>query len=286
MTQKICVLTDTSCTLSASEAKSHGISLLPLNVIDQAGNDLLNTLENKDIGARMVQNELFKTSTTPFHLLINLIEDLLMKYDQVIYLVTSSKISSQYSQCSNLLKDEFPANKVLVYDSLTSGHGLSTLAIQVAHQVKQPNFQIDQIETIIETFDQKHFDYFTCENVKYIARSGRGSKKLLKYFSKIIRPIILFKNENNLESISRTLNGAIEKMVDLTFKRLSQMGAYKIKNVLIYNGLGTVSILEKLIKLVAKKLNFQANLIKLIDVPQVVFVHTGPETYGIHVELQ
>ncbi|MDQ0513702.1 DegV family protein with EDD domain [Mycoplasmoides fastidiosum] len=283
MNKKICIMTDTSSTMNEETAKKHGIVLLPLNMIDEAGFDHFNNLSLEVIGRRMESGEFLRTSTTPIGLFVQTIEDLFKQYEKIIYLTLSSKISSQFSQSLNILKTEFGNDNLLVFDSANSGYGLEVLATQLAEQVNKPDFKIEQVSELIRDFRTKNFSYFTCENIKYIARSGRGGKKILKYFGKIIRPVILFTDENSLETISRTLEGAIAKMVAAIAKRLNTNQSI-IKKIVIYNGLGKPEIIQNLVSLINEKLEYAVDTIGIVDVPKVVFVHTGPQTYGVYVE--
>lgn len=285
MNKKICILTDTASTFNLESAKAANVHLLSLNMLDGNNVEHFDDLTLDEISNRMKNGEVFKTSTTPLGLFVDTVKKLLEQYDQVIYFCVSSKISSQFSQ-ANLIKDEFDPNKLIVFDSKTAGYTLEILVKFIAKLNLDNQLKIKDISSIIDNFNELSFSYFTCSDIKYIARSGRGGKKVLKYFSKLIFPIILFSTENSLETFATNLNGAINKLVNSVAKRIDKYANKEIEKVIVYLGGGSIENNENLLIKLAEKLNLNKTSIEPIQTPKVVFVHTGPGTFGVTVKLK
>lgn len=290
MNKKICILTDTSSTFTEASAQACGVRLMALNMIDAQSVEHFNNLSMATIKDRMLAGEVFKTSSTPLGVILNLVTNLLKTYDQVIYFTVSAKISSQFSQVNLLLDDLNPDRsappRFFVFDSRTAGYTLELLARFFAQLNNDNQLDVTAIPAMIEAFNASCFNYFICRDVKYIARSGRGGKKILKYLSKIIYPVIHFGDENNLESISYTFKSAIEKMIAAVVKRAQKFEDAVVDKLVVYYGCGDEATLNAIVAKLVERLNFARASVKIIDVPKVVFVHTGPETYGVSVKMK
>jgi fatty acid-binding protein DegV len=121
MKNKCGILIDSSCCYDPQFIIENHIEIAPLSLSD--GQNILYTDDNKKIDAttlltRLDNGETFKTSATPLGQLQMKIEDMLEKYETVIFLPISSGLSSQYQQ-SLIIKQDFP-NQLFVINSLSA----------------------------------------------------------------------------------------------------------------------------------------------------------------------
>jgi fatty acid-binding protein DegV len=121
MKNKCGILIDSSCCYDPQFIIENNVEVVPLSLSD--GHNILYTDDNKKIDAstllsRLDNGEVFKTSATPLGQLQLKIEDMLEKYENVIFLPISSGLSSQYHQ-SLIIKQDFP-DRLFVVNSLSA----------------------------------------------------------------------------------------------------------------------------------------------------------------------
>lgn len=208
--------------------------------------------------------------------------ELLKKYDQVIYLTVSEKLSGQYNQAC-LAASEVDSEKIHVIDSQTAAFGLEQMAITVKKMITNQNLKIDQVKNFVNDFSQKTFSCFFCDNVKYIANSGRVDSKL-RYLSKIIRPIIFFDSKPQFIAVATTTKAAINRLVKIFMKYLNDFSSIdQIDRLVVYHCDCSPVKIDEFIAIVQTKIGVDPNKIVTRSCTAVLLSHIGPGSMGLGV---
>jgi fatty acid-binding protein DegV len=118
MKSKCGILIDSSCTYAQEFIDNNHIEVVPLSLSDEQQHvyqDDSKVISQQELLARLSKGEIFKTSATPLGQLTLKIEDMLERYETVIFLPISYGLSSQYQQAA-IIKNDYP-NRLFVIQS-------------------------------------------------------------------------------------------------------------------------------------------------------------------------
>lgn len=170
---KIAISTDTNCGLTKEEGREIGIYILPMP-FSIAGEDYL---EGEDISTeeffrRMRAGETVQTSQPSPGQLMELWNEILGKYEQLIYIPMSSGLSGTYETARMLSQEDDYIGRVFVVNNLR----ISGVQLRSALDAKELADRGLKAEKIVEILEKTALDtsiYLTVDTLKYLKKGGR-----------------------------------------------------------------------------------------------------------------
>ncbi len=221
-----------------------------------------------------------KTSTLPttsqpsVGAVLELFEELINDYDEILYITISSHISGTFNT-GLLAKNQLSGKKIEIFDSL---HTSVIQKMYVLEALKMAN-KGTHVDHIIKTLTKMRTDssiYLVVDDLHHLGRTGRVNNMgaiigaLLK-----IKPILTFENGYiNLRKKVRTLKKAyLEVMNIMTNSDLDDSSRIMIAHA---DGLENAKKVQEAINIV-----FPERYVEICELSPVVSVHTGPNTVGV-----
>lgn len=269
---KIKIITDSTSYLSKEYAKEKDITVVPLKYIfgDESFvegfrgefDEFFKTLET---------SKLFPTTSQPsageFH---KAYEEAFEKYDEIIVILLSSKISGTYSSAvtaKSMLEDK----KISIIDSETSVSNLKTL-VEDAYNMAQDGFSSEEIIDHIEKKKMKMKVFLTTGTLEYLARGGRLSNVQSALGNLLsIKPILELKNgEIGLIEKVRGNNKVMSTLLGKIPEDVKKISICHISNLETAN-----SVYKTLIE------KYPNAKIEIDEIGPVIGAHLGPLTLGL-----
>lgn len=224
MKKKIGIVTDSSSGLTIKDFEEmKDIGFCPLLISfneDETFEDDPRKFKEKDFIERITtKKELAKTSQTPLGKTAEVWEQMLEKFEKIIFIPLSKGLSGQYNTAIMLAKEPNFKNKVFVFDS----NGVSIinyLLVKKAYKMTQDN--TNNVNTILSSLRKIRDNYIAFilpNDMSYLARGGRITKsaatlaKLLK-----IKPILSFDGIIDKFDTTRTWKKAVHKALNEIIK--------------------------------------------------------------------
>jgi DegV family protein with EDD domain len=214
------------------------------------------------------------TSQPSVGAVLELFEDLVTKYDEILYITISSNISGTYNT-GLLAAKQITDKKIEVFDSLHTSV-IQKVYVEEAVKLSQKGSKVDLIlKHLVKLRDQSEI-YLVVDDLRHLGRTGRVNNMgaivgaLLK-----IKPILHFENGYiNLRKKVRTLNKAyLEVLSILVEADLNDNAKIMIAHA---NGLENALKVQDSIRLIHPNRD-----IEICELSPVISVHTGPNTVGV-----
>lgn len=270
--QKIKVITDSTSYIPKEFVENNDISIVPLSYTFE-GEDYKEGYpgEYDDFFNRLSNSNSFPTTSQPaVGDFLNEYKKALEKYDEILVITLSSKISGTYNSAllaKNMLENE----KISVVDSLQSASNLRFL-IEDSLKMIQNGMNRDEIVKYVEEKRNKMDVLLTVDSLEYLRRGGRlsGIQTILGSVLSI-KPIIQLKNgELTLLERVRGKNRAINKIIERISKKVERISVCHILNKTEALNLKKI-LMEK----------FPKAKISIDEIGPIVGSHLGPKTIGI-----
>ncbi len=219
------IVTDSSANLLNNEPAFYNIKVLPLTIMfdnhaqhisfDDEG-DLESANPFDELLANNINSKI-STSFVPINTLIATFDELLIDYDQIIYIPIDSLLSSQYGVVKKYLETQKKyKNKVLLIDANAAGPILKNIVLKVNALINLPNFSFIKICKYVVTLRSLTSAYFIPFNISFIQEGGRFIKSATEILDLIQFKVIL---EYSLKGIhkyqmSRTFKFACDKALN------------------------------------------------------------------------
>lgn len=281
--EKIAVVTDSSSGMTAEEAKSHGIYLLPM-VFFVEGKEFR---EGVSLTEELFFDSLNKgvevaTSQLPPADITGMWDELLKTYDKVIHIPMTKALSGGHATTVALSEDY--DGKVLVVDSRRISVTQESMAIH-ARELADEGMSAKQIK---ETLEETALDadiYITVETLRYLKKSGRVSGITALAGDMLnVKPVIQIKGgmlepcgkARGRKKAKKMMEDAIKK----DFERLAdKFGADKLKLYVAHANAGEEAAewgarIEEM---------FPGHAVHIAKLPMNICCHVGPGTIGIGV---
>ncbi len=176
---KIAVVTDSTSDIPANIATKNKISVVPLNL--HVENKTY--LDNIDISADELYEMLPSSSVAPTTsapsagTFIEVYENLLKSYDQIISIHISSKLSLTHGSAVNAAKEINKKKKLVeVINSETASMALGLTSIIVAETIKKNNISLDEAKELSKNLSERSTFLGMVPTLKYLVRGGRIGK--------------------------------------------------------------------------------------------------------------
>lgn len=268
------IIADSCCDLSDNILKQHDIEMIPFYTTLDGTNYLRERVDISvaDFYKRLKNEKVFpKTSFPPVQDYVNIFRQYLELQQDVLYISMSSKLSGAYQAAMNVsenLKDEYPNNKVFVFDSkqVSLAEGLLVL-----HAAKLRDEGLSLSETLDALQKMKTNLFATVDSLEYLQRGGRiGKVSAIAGNLLNIKPIISM-DDGELISCGkiRGRRKAIDEIVSLTFQYASR----KAKCAVFHSEAYDEAMMLK--QILVEQYELQIDL-PIMDVGAVIGSHIGP----------
>lgn len=264
------IVTDTTVYLSKAQAKEWNVNLVEMSFTD-SNKIFYETFsdENKKIET-FLNSTKWSTSQPSVSSFKNQFEELIKKYDSVLCLVISSRLSGAYSSAM-LAAKEVNAEKIKIFDSLSTSGGLK-LQVKRAAELSKANVDINEAYSILETERDNIHSVFSVDDMEPLRKSGRiGFVRQAIGTILNIKPILML--EKGAIVTSQMAKGKSEQI-----KRLLNLVPLEAKEIdVAYFGSPEKAVLI-MSKLTEK---FNSSKITVSMVGPVLGIHLGLTAVGI-----
>ena len=252
-TRSIGLVTDSTCDLPPEIIKKYNIQIVPI-VIQVGEKSYLDQVEVKPkdfIHILETSNEKLSTSQPSPALFTEAYNKIASKYESIISLHISEKLSGTIQGARMGCKDMEYSNKIHIVDSKTSSVALGLLVAEAA-QLIQERFKLEEIINRLKIATDNVKIFISIPTLKYLIRSGRLSKtKGLLGTLLNLKPILTVNSDGNIVEVAKVIGQkrVVRKTLDLAIRfaksvknprfgithvaapELAQWYGYKIRNV-------------------------------------------------------
>ena len=172
---RIGIITDSHSSITQDEADRLGIKILPMPFY--IGGECYyegKNITRNELMEKLINQEDISTSQPSPEEVMNLWDDVLEEYDNILYMPLSSGLSGSYSTAAMLAQEEKYKEKVYVVD-----HGrISTplhQSILDALEMIEEGLSANKIKLKLEQAKQKMAIFIAVDDLKYLRRGGRIS---------------------------------------------------------------------------------------------------------------
>ncbi|MDO4617693.1 MAG: DegV family protein [Lachnospiraceae bacterium] len=168
----VAIITDTNSGMTAAEAESFGIHLIPMPFLinDEDYLEGVN-LTHKEFYEKLEQDAEVSTSQPTPGSIIDLWEELLKVHEQLVYIPMSSGLSKSYETAAMLAASEYEG-KVFVVNNRRIEPTQFRSAIE-AKQLADQGLDAGKIKEILERESLEATIYIMVDTLKYLKKGGR-----------------------------------------------------------------------------------------------------------------
>ena len=275
---KIGIITDSTCDLPLEFIKKHDIGIIPVNVIfnNTEVRQPIFDLTNEEFYSRLVAGESITSGVASPKTFKETIDKHLEKYDEIILITLSSKLSA-VNQTAHLVVKQFSFENVIVIDSLSGTIETGLVVLLAARKLakgKTKQEVIDYLEK--EIIPNVHLISYAA-TLKYLRRGGRIGR-LTHLMGRVlnIKPIFHIQDGEILSPgrvmLWRNIEEAIKKL-------MSKVAGNQKEELVFVAHSGNAEKCQELIEYF-KSLPNAPKEIHMAEVGPAVGVHVGPNTIG------
>jgi len=274
---KIAVVVDSTAVINNELLESnHNLYSIPLHVIidDKSYRDGIDITPCEFCYKMSKSTNLPTTSQPPLGDVFELFEELVDKYDHIIYITISSKLSGTF-QTGVLAKNQVSEDKIIVFDSSYT----STIQKQMAMKALELINMGRSIEEIIENLEYIKSNskiYLVVDDLKHLHRTGRISLSASS-FGKIlnIKPILAFENgEIVVNKKVRTMGKVYDTLAELIANdKLTSNSKIILAHANGYDY--ALKMKEKVLEI------YPEHTVLIEELSPVISVHTGEKSFGL-----
>ncbi|ABC01867.1 DegV family protein [Mycoplasma capricolum] len=270
---KIAVLTDSSFDGKVSDYQD--LYVIPLMIVTQ-DNQTYYDDENlsKDKFYNLLNTQVLKTSQTTPGDMLKMWDELLTKYDQVVFLPISKGLSGQYNTFKMLQQtEEKYENKVFVCDTSAVSVVMQEVVNKVFMWIKE-NKTGQEISELVEKLADDFLTYIIPKNLDTLKQGGRISPaaaalaKILK-----ITPILKYDGSIDKQSTARTFKKALKESLNLLKEQIQGLKTIDIS----YSRTDEKTL--EMIKTIIKEEQLEIRLES--ELTNVIASHTGTDTIAL-----
>ncbi|WP_326974518.1 DegV family protein [Caproicibacter sp. BJN0012] len=276
-----CILTDSSCDLPAKAAGELEISVVPLSVLID-GKSYSNYLDGREIGfeeyyALLRSGKSAVTSSVNVSQFLTIMEEMLLRGKNILYLGFSSALSGTYDAASLAAKElalKYPERKIRTIDTLSASLGQGLLVYLAARQAEAGKTMDEVADFVVKT--RSHLcQWFTVDDLDFLHRGGRVSKATAVVGGALgIRPILHVDNGGRLTKagVARGRKASIQALVE---KMKASVSDPQDQTVFISHG-DCIGDAESLARMIRDEVGVKTIFINYIG--PVNGAHSGPGT--------
>jgi DegV family protein with EDD domain len=271
------IFADSTSDLPTSWIEQFDIGIVPLYVVfgEQSMKDGLE-ITPSDLYQKVSENGVLPKTAAPSPAdFITAFTPFIEQGDQILFISLSSELSSTY-QNAIIAVEEFPADQIVVFDSLNLSSSIGLLVMKAVHAAETGS-SLGEIVTLLEAVRPEIEAEFVVDTLEYLYKGGRcsGMQNLIGSLLKI-RPII--KVSKGKMTPTDRVRGKREKAVE----KLLQNAINK-KNLMDHDLIIVVHSLaeEDAIGLQASLQKHTKAKVAIATAGCVISCHCGPQTIGI-----
>lgn len=281
MKKKIGIVTDSSSGLTIKDFEEmNEIGFCPLLISfndEQTFEDDPRKFEEADFVDRITtKKQIAKTSQTPLGKTMEVWEEMLEKFEKIIFIPLSKGLSGQYNTASMLAKEPKFKNNVYVFDS----NGVSIInyvMVKKAYTMTQDeNNTVNTILSTLKKIRDNYIAFILPNDMSYLARGGRITKAAATLATILkIKPILKFDGMIDEFDKTRTWKKAVHKALNeiIKFHKLNKNNT----TLYVIDGFVNSSLLEET-KSYLKDYNFTN--VEYSKLSNVIAAHTGLDTFA------
>ncbi|MBE6023172.1 MAG: DegV family protein [Cellulosilyticum sp.] len=201
--RKIAIITDTASDLSVADIEKYRLKMLHYQIVykEHTYKDQLE-IHSKEVLDKL-EIEIPSTSLPSLDEMHQVFNEIQAEgYKEVLVVTLSSGLSGCFNAV-NMVKDEFPNLKTVVFDSKTISAPQGYLAIQAA-RLADKGCSMDEMIKQLEVIREKQHTFFIVDTLKYLVHGGRIGHvsgtvgKLLN-----LKPIITIADDGKYDTIAK-----------------------------------------------------------------------------------
>ena len=273
--QKIALITDTTADLTPREVQETKVFTVPIQLIYDNSKSYRDVFEiNYEDVLRDIDVHNIKSSSPINNDIINVYNEVKKQgYTHAIIIPISSGISGTYSAMSQLASQYLNDITYEVLDAKTVSRGMAYLILRASKMIES-GFEFNKIVEDLNYHAQNHSILFAVNNLKYLQKGGRISKKAQVMGDLLgIVPLIKVTKEGTLESFSKT-RGEKKALRSLIDEALKEVPNPKSAIIVHSDNLKSAQLLRDFIK---GRTNLDAQIYHL---GSVLCAHTGKGLVG------
>ena len=275
---KVGIITDSTCDLPIELIKKHDIGIIPVNVIfdDDEVRQPIYDLTNEEFYRRLVAGEDIKSGVSSPKIFKETIDKHLEKYDEIILITLSSKLSA-VNQTAQLVVKQFSYENVTVIDSLSGTIETGLVVLLAARKLAEGKSKDEVVKYLEEEVIPNVHLISYAATLKFLRKGGRiGRLTHLMGTVLNIKPIFHIQ-DGEIVSPGRVM---LWQNIEDAIKKLMAKVAGKQKEELVFVAhSGNPKRCQELIDYF-KTLPNAPKEILMAEVGPAVGVHVGPDTIG------
>lgn len=209
----IIIVTDSSSGITQTEAKEHGIVVVPIpfTINDQEYLEDI-TITQPEFFKLLAQNATVSTSQPSRFYLEDLWTKLLQEYTNIIYIPITSGLSGSCANAMAYAKNF--GGRVLVIDNLRISAPLK-ISVYEAAKLAAAGKSVQEIKTYLEETKHKFSIYITLNTLKYLKKGGRIAPAAAVLGDMLkLKPILYTRGQNfDKYAIALSFGQAKKKMI-------------------------------------------------------------------------
>jgi len=280
------IVSDSCVDLPVEVAQKQDILILPLKVTVD-GREYKNYLDHREITPKVFYDLLRNKQTAITaqanpHEFISLLEPILEKGIDVLYISFSSALSGTYNSgiiAQKELQEKYPNRKIIILDSLSASMGQGLLVYK-ASKMKQEGLGIDEVAKRIETLKLEISHLFTVSDLGHLKRGGRLSTSSFILGTLIsIKPLLHVTLEGKLKVYGKA-RGRFKSLHNLV-KRLVETYQPDRNDVIFISHGDNLNDAIYVRDLIMEKLGLNEDQFLINTIGPVIGAHSGVDTLAI-----
>lgn len=282
---KIAIITDSNSGLSQEEAKELGIFMIPMpfEIDGKEYLDGINLERDAFYEFQTNDSEIFTSQPAP-QTVMDLWDEVLKEYDEIIHIPMSSGLSSSL-QTAKMLADDYDGKVYAVDNQRISVTMVDSIAD--AMYLRDKGLSAKEIGERLESEGLNSSIYITLDTLKYLKKGGRITPAAAAIGTLLkIKPVLQIQGEK-LDAFAkvRTMSAAKSIMINAVKSdvagRISENGKYKyVINIAHTNNLEAAQEFEKEIRLAIPEYKGE---IRIMELSLSVTCHIGPGSLALAV---
>lgn len=282
---KIAIITDSNSGLSQEEAKELGVFMIPMpfEIDGKEYLDGINLERDAFYEFQTNDSEIFTSQPAP-QTVMDLWDEVLKEYDEIIHIPMSSGLSSSL-QTAKMLADDYDGKVYAVDNQRISVTMVDSIAD--AMYLRDKGLSAKEIGERLESEGLNSSIYITLDTLKYLKKGGRITPAAAAIGTLLkIKPVLQIQGEK-LDAFAkvRTMSAAKSIMINAVKSdvagRISENGKYKyVINIAHTNNLEAAQEFEKEIRLAIPEYKGE---IRIMELSLSVTCHIGPGALALAV---
>jgi len=276
------IYTDSACDIPPELLKKWGVECISMTFTLDSSQRIYkdNEMPSADFYNKMRNGTVAKTAAINTDEFTKAFTKELSAGKDVLYLCFSSGLSGTcgYAKAAaEELKGEYPANKVIVVDSLSASGGFGLLVYLTA-QKKSDGASLDETVSYVEDIIPHICHWFTVDDLKYLKRGGRISPAVALVGGLLgIKPVLHTDDEGHLVNVDkvRGRKAAVKALAD----KYTELAEKPGKGTVFICHADCMEDAEYLAELL--KHRHMLKSARIMNIGTVIGAHSGPGTLAL-----